>query len=268
MKGLLILSAATVFVAADAVAQSKPQPSKADSGCVNYPDGRVECIKTRVGPGDAPLTRYFFRQDSALMKRAALGLELRPTGTRRDTLGVFVAAVTPRGPAETAGIIEGDRIAAINGVDVRSSAADIDDAYTNGIASHRLTREVHKLTPGARVTLRVYSGGRFRDVVVTAGRASEVLRHAGNFNIRIPGPGAMKFRGPDGPMMFSPDMPLRFERMGPELQQKLRSLPRKTEFRWLTPQRLKELVPGKVLAPGDAEVILDEELLDADIEIV
>ena len=46
-----------------------------------------------------------------MMNRAALGIELRPTGTRRDTLGVFVAAVTPRGPAETAGIIEGDRIA-------------------------------------------------------------------------------------------------------------------------------------------------------------
>lgn len=231
MKGLLILSAATVFIADDAFGQSKALPPKADSGCTHYPDGRVECIKIQGrGPGDSLMTRHFFRHDSALMKRAALGIELRPTGTRRDTLGVFVAAVTPRGPAETAGIIEGDRIAAINGVDVRSVAADVDDPYTNGLASHRLSKEVQKLTPGARVTLRVYSGGRFRDVVVTAGRASEVLRHAG-FNFRVPGPGGMEFRMPDGGMMFSPQMPLRFERMGPEIEKRLKTLPRKMELR-------------------------------------
>lgn len=234
MKGLLILSAAAVLVADNAFGQDKAPPSK-DEGCTTYPDGRKECVRTRVyGPGDSLMTRHFFRQDSALMKRAALGIELRATGTRRDTLGVFIAAVTPRGPAETAGIIEGDRIAAINGVDVRSVAADVDDPYTNGIASHRLSKEVQKLTPGARVTLRVYSGGRFRDVVVTAGRASDVLRHAG-FDFRVPGPGGMEFRGPDGGMMFSPEVRIRLDRMGEEVQKRLRSLPRKIELRRVTP---------------------------------
>lgn len=219
MRTIRILSAVTALVAGvsgDAFGQNKPAPSKADSGCTTYPDGRIECIRMRgPNPGDSLMRRMLFRHDSTLMKRAALGVELRATGTRRDTLGVFVAAVTPRGPAETAGIVEGDRIAAINGVDVRSVAADVDDPYTNGLASHRLTKEVHKLAPGARVTLRVYSGGRFRDVVVTAGRASEVLRHAGRFNMRIPGPGGpLQLHGPDGAMMFH-DMPLRFERMAP-----------------------------------------------------
>ena len=32
--------------------------------------------------------RIVYRMDSAMAKRAALGIELRPTGTRRDTLGV------------------------------------------------------------------------------------------------------------------------------------------------------------------------------------
>src|SRR5438046_9213193 len=106
----------------------------------------------------------FDRTDSAMAKRAALGLELRTTGTRRDTLGVFVEAVTPKGPAETAGIIEGDRIAAINGVDLRTSAADTEDSYTNGLASHRLSREGQTLSPGTRVTLRVYAGGRWAEM--------------------------------------------------------------------------------------------------------
>ena len=146
-----------------------------------------------------------------MAKRAALGLELRATGTRRDTLGVFVQAVTPKGPAETAGIIEGDRIAAINGVDLRTTAADVDDSYTNGLAAHRLTREVQKLTPGNRVTLRVYSGGRFRDVQVTAGKASEVRRLGGRFNFGMPGPDAMmEFRSP---MRFKTLAPSRFPRI-------------------------------------------------------
>jgi hypothetical protein len=244
MQTTLILSAATLLLAGDAFGQEKAAPSKEDEGCTTYPDGRKECVRTRVrGPGDSLLTRYFFREDSAMMKRAALGLELRATGTRRDTLGVFIAAVTPRGPAETAGIIEGDRIAAINGVDVRSVAADVDDPYTNGIASHRLSKEVQKLTPGARVTLRVYSGGRFRDVVVTAGRASEVLRHAG-FNFRVPRPGGMEFRGPEGAMMFSPEVRMRLDRMGEEVQKRLKSLPRKIELRRVTPRGA--YAPGRI----------------------
>lgn len=210
MRAILILSAALIAAGSShAQGQNKPAPSKADSG--------------------GELHRIFYKNDSAMMNRAALGIELRPTGTRRDTLGVFVAAVTPRGPAETAGIIEGDRIASINGIDLRSAAADVEDEYTNGVPAHRLSREVKKLTPGARVSLRVYSAGRFRDVVVTAGRASEVMRQAGRFNFMRRGPGSgMEFRGPDGAMMLTPGMPLRIERIGPTGPTRMRALPRKT----------------------------------------
>lgn len=175
MKAMLILSAVAVAAAVPSLG-AQTAKAKPDSMCMKYPDNRTECrvIRMRI-LGDSGLgSRVFYRMDSAMMNRAALGLELRPTGTRRDTLGVFIVAVTPKGPAETAGIVEGDRIAAINGIDLRSSAADIDDPYTNGLASHRLSREVRKLTPGSRVTLRVVSGGRTRDVQVTAGRASDL----------------------------------------------------------------------------------------------
>jgi len=116
------------------------------------------------------------RLDSAMMNRAALGMQLSATGSVRDTLGVFVTAVTPKGPAENAGVVEGDRIVSINGVDLRVAPGDVDDGYASGLPSHRLSREVGKLTPGSRVNLRVYSGGRVRDVQVTAGRASDVMR--------------------------------------------------------------------------------------------
>jgi hypothetical protein len=217
--------------------------------------------------------------DSVMAKRAALGLELRTTGTRRDTLGVFVEAVTPKGPAENAGIVEGDRIAAINGVDLRTPAGDTDDAYVNGLAAHRLGREVQKLTPGARVNLRVYSGGRFRDVQVTAGKASDVMRLGGRFNFRVPGPGGMmEFNGPGGAMMFSPEMP-----NGPEMQmlrQRL-SMPKRIQLR--TPMRIRTLAPtrapavfkvdaeagdaydGAVMIDGDFE---DSMMLDIDGDLI
>ncbi len=228
MRTLLTLSVVLVAgTSTEALAQKKSTPAKPDSGCVTFPGGRVECVRVRGMLGDSTFQRIHYRNDSAMMKRAALGLELRATGTRRDTLGVFVAAVTSGGPAETAGIIEGDRIASINGVDLRSAAADVDDEYTNGVPSHRLTREVQKLAPGARVTLRVFSGGRLRDVVVTAGRASDVFRQAGQFNFRMQGPAGMELRRPDGAMMFTPEMPLRIERLGPPGRTQIRTLPRK-----------------------------------------
>ena len=196
MRASTIFGAAAMFVASTATAQTAI--AKTDSSCVTTA-GRVECRVTRGGGGTFAFDHM--KMDSAMAKRPILGLELRATGTKRDTLGVFVESVIPKGPAENAGIVEGDRIAAINGTDVRSAAADIDDPYTNGLAAHRLNREVQKLTPGSRVTLRVYSGGRFRDIPVTVGRAGD-FPHNGMFRIQFGGPGMMQFDGPG--MHFSP----------------------------------------------------------------
>jgi hypothetical protein len=221
MRALLLLSALAAATATTLNAQVIT--AKPDSSCTNYPDGRVECRVFRGGArGDSALrNKIFYRMDSAMAKRAALGLELRTTGTRRDTLGVFVEAVTPKGPAENAGIIEGDRIASINGVDLRTSAGDTEDAYTNGLAAHRLSREVQKLSPGSRVNLRVYSGGRFRDVQVTAGKASDVMRLGNRFRYMMPGmDGMMNFDGPDG-MLFGPETQMLRDRMEPLMRERI-----------------------------------------------
>lgn len=196
MRVSTILGAAAVFVSSAATAQT-PAP-KNDSSCVTT-GNRTECRITRAGGGTFSFDHM--KMDSAMMKRPILGLELRPTGSKRDTLGVFVESVIPKGPAENAGIVEGDRIAAINGVDLRVAGDDVDDPYTNGLAAHRLNREVQKLTPGSRATLRVYSGGRFREVGVTVGKAGD-FPHEGGFRIRLGGPGMMQFDGPG--MHFSP----------------------------------------------------------------
>ena len=278
MKALLLLSAVVAAVATPTL-NAQVTTAKPDSGCTTDSDGRVECRMIRGGrPGDSASrervysfdrigTQTRYRMDSVMAKRAALGLELRTTGTRRDTLGVFVEAVTPKGPAETAGIIEGDRIAAINGVDLRTQAGDTDDSYANGLAAHRLGREVQKLTPGSRVNLRIYSGGRFRDVQVTAGKASDVMRLSDRFEFMMPGMDGMReFDGPDH-MMFGPDSkmmheqleplmkermePLTKERMEPLMKERiepllrqLNELPRKIQIR--TPVRTRTVAPIRI----------------------
>ena len=272
MRALLLLS--TLAAASAATLNAQVTTAKPDSGCTSYPDGRVECRVFRGGDrADSALrNRMFYRMDSAMAKRAALGLELRTTGTKRDTLGVFVEAVTPKGPAETAGIIEGDRIASINGVDLRTSAGDTEDSYTNGLAAHRLSREVQKLSPGSRVNLRVYSVGRFRDVQVTAGKASDVMRFGNRFRYMMPGmDGMMNFDGPDG-MMFGPELmrdrmeplmlerieplrermePLMRERIEPMLRDRLNELPRRIQIHAPMPVAPLVRVPMRInpLAP-------------------
>jgi hypothetical protein len=207
MKAVMLVSAVAAMSAA-ATLDAQAAKGQPDSTCTKYSDGRTECrvVRRRVLGDSVFGNKMFLRMDSAMANRAALGIELRATGTRRDTLGVFVEGVTPKGPAESAGVIEGDRIASINGVDLRTPVADVDDSYSNEVASHRLTREVQKLTPGARVTLRVYSGGRFRDVQVVAGKASEVMRFSHRFKMEFPGgDGMMELDGPGG--MMGPDGP-------------------------------------------------------------
>jgi len=260
MRALLLLSAVAAASTATTL-NAQVTTARPDSSCTNYPDGRVQCrIPRGGGRGDSALgNRFSYRMDSAMAKRAALGLELRTTGTRRDTLGVFVEAVTPKGPAETAGIIEGDRIASINGVDLRTSAADTDDSYANGLAAHRLSREVQKLSPGSRVNLRVYSGGRLRDVQVTAGKASDVMRLGNRFRFMMPGMEGM-FDGPDG-MMFGPETqmlrdrieplmreriePLMRERFEPMLRERLNDLPNRIQIR--APMRIRTPAPVRAL---------------------
>ena len=106
--------------------------------------------------------------------RAALGVSLGGMPSKRDTLGVLVIGVTADGPAEQAGLIEGDRIARINDIDLRVPREDAGDATLWSSRMNRLTREMRELEIGATVTLSVWSGGRQREVRATAVSSSEL----------------------------------------------------------------------------------------------
>lgn len=134
----------------------------------------------------------FMVDDSAAMNRATLGVTLGGAANKRDTLGVFVEAVAEDGPAEQAGIFEGHRIAFINNIDVRASAADAGDSYLSGVGRHRLMKAMREVGAGSTVTLRVWTGSGYRDVQVVANRFADVYKNIGVSTFRFDG-GAASF---------------------------------------------------------------------------
>lgn len=245
-------AAALGLVPALGAQQKAPAPRKESAPSRIESDG---CTKS----GDRTECRYFERAgfDSALAKRAVLGVQLSPTGTKRDTLGLFISRVTPKGPAENAGVVEGDRIVSINGIDLRVNAADAEDDYAAELPQRRLTREVAKLAPGNVVNLRVYSGGRVRDVPVTLGKASD-FRELGAFGGLMPGMPGVYIGSPnlDGMRMQLRNMPkMRMEQMSiPRMRFEEMPMPR-MRFEQLMPNmkfdqmrdrmRIERLGPGR-----------------------
>lgn len=134
-------------------------------------------------------TTMFEQQD-----RAALGVSLSSTGSKRDTLGVFVSGVTEDGPADKAGIAEGDRIASINGVDLKTPKEDVGDGWFSSNRVQRLQREVRKLNAGDAAELVVVSGGRSRTVRVTTVKSSDLKDSRDGF----------LYRFGDGPTIVAP----------------------------------------------------------------
>ena len=121
--------------------------------------------------------------------RPALGIGLGSAGSRRDTLGVLISSVTDDGPADKAHIEEGDRIASINGVDLRVSPADAGDWSVSSGRLRRLTRELGKIKAGDEVELRLTRGGQSRTARVKTVLARD-LPGGGSHNFFI-GDGAM-----------------------------------------------------------------------------
>ena len=122
---------------------------------------------------DRQARAFLMRADDGDASRARIGIVAVGTG-ERDTLGVLVSTVSDGGPAAKAGIVAGDRITAINGVNLKLSAADADDGEMQGITARRLTRVLGRLTVGDEVELRFVRGGQPRSVKVKTVAASEL----------------------------------------------------------------------------------------------
>ena len=143
-----------------------------------YREGSTRSVRVKTVAADelnaasrATVTGTFSRTSS---DRAVLGISLGGSGSRRDTLGVLVVGVADEGPAGKAGVDEGDRVASINGVDLRVAAEDAGDWQASSARIRRLNREMEKVKAGDAVELRVWSNGQVKSVRVEAAKASAV----------------------------------------------------------------------------------------------
>lgn len=222
-----------------------------------YREGRAQTVRVKTVDSDSLFRRRemvrYTREEAD--DRPALGISIQSSGSRRDTLGVLIVSVGDSTPAERAGLEEGNRIAAINGVNLRVAREDAGDAYVSGAKAQRLQRELAQLKPGSDATLRVYSNGQFRDVRVKVARAGDLPRRSRGYF------GGMGIMAPMAPMPTMPPMPamppmprargwpiesihmelgpaieeglheagVQLERIRPELDRVLRDLPDKLE---------------------------------------
>lgn len=144
-----------------------------------YADGRTRAVRVKTteqqpdNPGAFRVGGLGAMREE-MENRAAIGVGFGGGHSKRDTLGLLVIDVDDSGPAAKAGIEEGNRIAAINGVDLRVRAEDVGEGERGGVESQRATRELRKHKPGDEVELRVYADGQFKTVRVKTVKASEL----------------------------------------------------------------------------------------------
>jgi hypothetical protein len=131
-------------------------------------------LATAQGSHSSRTTTFFADDGGHDGNRAVLGIDTH-SGSLRDSLGVLVTDVTPGGPADKAGIEEGDRIVSANGIDLRLSAADAADREMAGLMARRLAHAIGKLKVGDVVELRVYHNGQIMTTKVTTAKASDVF---------------------------------------------------------------------------------------------
>jgi hypothetical protein len=141
-----------LIVAPCAQAQLRRFPSSSDQGPARRP--------VTTADADAPDAR------------GLLGVTLGTSGTDRDTLGLLITQVLRDGPADRAGIDEGNRLAEIDGVSLRLDPADIGRSNATDAVQRRLTRTLRGLQGGEQATLRVFGAGKFRNVTVQLGTAA------------------------------------------------------------------------------------------------
>ena len=97
---------------------------------------------------------------------AILGMSVSVSGSDRDTLGLLISNIARGGPADDAGVDEGNRLAAINGVSLRIDRESVGQRDASDGVFRRLARELAELRSGDDVTLRVFGSGRFRNVTL------------------------------------------------------------------------------------------------------
>jgi C-terminal processing protease CtpA/Prc len=106
------------------------------------------------------------------------GVMVSQTTTPRDTTGVLITAIAPGSAAEKAGLAEGNRVASVNGVNLKLSPTDVAQMDMQGFMARRFQREMSKVRPGDSVRLNVHVGTGYRNVVIHTEAAKLPTAHS------------------------------------------------------------------------------------------
>jgi S1-C subfamily serine protease len=149
-------------------------------------------------------------------RRARLGIKVNLRPRETDSIGAYVDAVTPGGPADEAGIRSGDIITRLDGKSVLAGgAAEAGDRDRQSLPGLRLIELAARLEPGDTVPVEYRRGKERRTAsVVTADEPDLVTRDGDRFSFA--------YRGPEmvggARVVPSPDLMDRFEMAGPHWQ--------------------------------------------------
>jgi serine protease Do len=231
-----------------------------------YREGRTQALRVRTVSSDSlfPAGRAFRRLSRAdFDEHPALGIGLGSTGSRRDTLGVLVMSVADSSPADRAGLEEGNRIAAINGVNLRVAREDADDPGVGNAKAQRLQREVSQLKVGDNITLRVYANGQWRDATMKVVRAGDLphsrrMMYFGGDMMGMPGAPAippMPPMPPEGVWKLR-GAPIDFE-LGPDVREQLDGVRVKLDQMRPELDRIKGELPRLMEKIPDVHLMLD-----------
>jgi len=149
-------------------------------------------------------------------RRARLGVKVNLRPRETDSIGAYVDAVTPGGPADEAGIRSGDIITRLDGKSVLAGgAAEGGDGERQSLPGLRLVELAARLEPGDTVPVEYRRGtGRRTASVVTADEPELVARDGERFSFAFRGPQGVA----DARVVPSPEMIHRFEMAGPHWQ--------------------------------------------------
>jgi S1-C subfamily serine protease len=123
-------------------------------------------------------------------RRARLGIKVNLRPRETDSIGAYVDAVTPGGPADEAGIRSGDVITRLDGKSVLAGgAAEGADREQQSLPGLRLIELAARLEPGDTVPIEYRRGKERRTAsVVTADEPDLVSRDGDRFTFAFRGP--------------------------------------------------------------------------------